>query len=244
MNQWVMQIFGSPNPATARRKLSLRGQLISTAGGIVFFLAFLAVSPWELVQRWCPASSFHTRILGLDWLFVASVGLFLLCFSLLGVLLLSRLDLSILTDAPAPPAPRWRYFTPAIFVLACGSALSADMYIRSISYYCLTPDEIVVQTGNVRSPRTYTWNEVREIHGWCWTNNGKGGPFLGGSVDLILEGGPNLSVNLLDNRGAVRMVKSALKRKNYQYYVNSTVTPDACPHDLYPLLWSWADGKD
>jgi hypothetical protein len=234
-----MQNIESSDPVAPRRKLSLTGQILASGLGLVFFLALLLVSPTEMANKWCPASSFYTRGFHLGSSFAPSVFL-ALCFPALTGLLLSRLDLSVLSNVSAPPGPRWRYFTPVLCLLACGSALSVHLYIRSVSYYyCLTSDEIVVQTGYVDGYHSYTWDDVKEVHGQCWTNNLKGGPFLGGSINLLLPSGPELSINLLDKRGTAGMVKDALRGKNYRYFVNSTVTPDACPHEIYRLLWDW-----
>jgi hypothetical protein len=66
---------------------------------------------------------------------------------------------------------------------------------------------------------------------------------LGGSINLELEGGIELPVNLRADNGTLspnyRMVKNALTGKTYQYYVNATVTPMTCPPNLYALLWNW-----
>jgi hypothetical protein len=238
-----MQNIGSSEPTAARRKLSPTGLILTIGLGLVLVLALLFISPTEMANKWCPASSFYTRILRLGSSFAPSVFL-ALCFPPLATLLLSRLDLSVLWNVPAPPGPRWRYFTPAVCLLACGSALSAHLYIRSVSYYyCLTPDKIVVRTGYIAGPHAYTWDDVKEVHGQCWTNNLKGGPFLGGSINLLLEGGSELSINLLDKHGTAGMVKSALRGKTYRYFVNSTVTPDTCPHEVYRLLWNWPNDE-
>ena len=142
------------------------------------------------------------------------------------------------------PKSSKRNFAVAVCVFSSGAALSAYLYIRSISsYYCLTPDNIVVLTKYSDKVRNYDWSAVKEVHGICWTHDGKREHFLGGSVNLELEDGIELPVNLRADNGTVSSnylkVKTALIGKSYQYYVNATVTPAACPPNLYPLLWNW-----
>jgi hypothetical protein len=153
-------------------------------------------------------------------------------------------DRSLWWGPSAMPRASKRIIAVSVCVFSSGAALSAYLYIRSISsYYCLTPDNIVVRTDYSDKVRYYGWSAVKEVHGICWTHDWKREHFLGGSVNLELEGNIELPVNLRADNGTVspnyRMVKAALTGKTYQYYVNATVTPTACPSNLYPLLWNW-----
>ncbi|WP_428492469.1 hypothetical protein [Rhodopila sp.] len=86
---------------------------------------------------------------------------------------------------------------------------------------CLTLSEIVVRTNYSDKVHKYDWSAVMEIHGICWTHDWKKEHFLGGSVNLELQGGIELPVNLRADDGSVspnyRMLKAALTGKAYQY---------------------------
>jgi hypothetical protein len=231
-----------PTPI-GRRKLSHEARILQV---VALFLTVVGMF-WclmELPGKWCPSNSFYGRALHVDYWPFMTAG-FLAPFAV-GVLpfLAALADWSLWWGPTSLPRSSKRNFAVAVCVFSSGAALSAYLYIRSISsYYCLTSDNIVVRTNYSDKARNYDWSAVKEVHGICWTHDWKREHFLGGSVNLELEGGIELPVNLRANDGTVslnyRMVKNALIGKIYHYYVNATVTPTECPSDLYPLLWNW-----
>ena len=239
----IVQDVNVSRTSTVRRKLSLEARILQV---VAVFLTAVGMF-WclmELPGNWCPSNSFYGRALHVDYLPFMAAGLLALFTLGASPLLAAMADRSLWWGPTSLSRPARRNFAITVCAFTCGSIISSYLYIRSISsYYCLTPDDIVVRTSYLDEVHNYRWNAVKEVHGICWTHDWKREHFLGGSVNLELEGGIELPVNLRADNGTVspnyRMVKAALAGKAYQYYVNATVTPTACPPNLYPLLWNW-----
>jgi len=213
-------------------------------------MAFILHWPEQLQSEWCPSLTFHHEDItsGLQIL-VALTGGFS-SVSGLTLLLLSRVDLSAWSGGYGAPKPRSRYFFVFIYTYLLIFVVSGCFFMNiAHSYYCLTPSEIITRTGYFDPPRKYSWQDVKTVYAWCWTEKTKYvGPYLGGSIMLALADGTKVRVTLSwheqTSLPVYKAIRAALRGKTYQYFVNSTVTEKSCPAELYELLWFWPSNPD
>jgi hypothetical protein len=126
-----------------------------------------------------------------------------------------------------------------------GMLIAGVIFANNAEYYdCVTPDEIIIQSGYFDYQRHFAWDDLESVRAWCWTAKPRGGrSYQGATLTLASRNGEQIPFGLV-NGGEVltreyQMLRAVLKNRSYGYYVNSTVTPSSCPPSLYPLLWYW-----
>lgn len=228
----------------ANARLSEKARLAAFVGLVAFLACTMAYMtlPFFLRQRLCPPStvwciasgSVSTILFGMLLIFAAAF------------VLLVRYG----TRFPENQPPRSRRPPSALFVLRHGQVaaivgvlcgISGLIWVNYLeSYYCITPDQILIKGGVFRSTRLSGWDGVTVVRADCGRGRGN---FLWSNLRLTLSDGTAMTVplrvDLLDRDYAI--VRSALAGKHYEYRISTTVVPDLCPPDVYPLLANLAD---
>jgi hypothetical protein len=130
--------------------------------------------------------------------------------------------------------------------LAASVAVGASAFIlnaavianMTLSYYCVTPSEIVVGPGIFGSRERVRWDDVKLVHAYCWQSAPRRrfdwGARSGGLL-LRLANGRTVTLNWemgLD----FSIVRSVLAGRNYQFETSNLVR---CPSHLYELFTHW-----
>jgi hypothetical protein len=114
--------------------------------------------------------------------------------------------------------------------------------VNAADYYsCFAPTTITLRSGYFTAPRILHWTDVKQVRAWCWTSRPRNGsPYLGATLGLQFDDGLELPFGLANGAQPLVnnywMIKESLAGVDYRYILDSTVTPDACPSALYPLL--------
>lgn len=119
------------------------------------------------------------------------------------------------------------------FVL--NTAVIANM---ALSYFCMTPSEIVVGPGIAGSREQLGWNDVKLVHAYCWQSAPTGrfgrGTSSGGLL-LGLANGRTVTLNRATSFDFA-LVRNALAGRDYRYETSNLVR---CPSYLYELFTHW-----
>jgi hypothetical protein len=208
-----------------------------------------SIMPYNLQRNWCPPSTFFHEGLQGELKFIAFIPGFLAAAALCA-LLVGRIDLSAWSGAYSRPKPRGKCFLYLVCFYSVVMGASACLCIDGASFYfCLTPTGIITRQGFFDPGRRMGWEDVKAVYAWCWTAKPRNGAsYTGGSVKLSFSDGPELPVALSTRWQPVtynyEMLRKALRRRTYRYYVNSSVSAGACPPALYPLLWFWPSDEN
>ena len=142
-----------------------------------------------------------------------------------------------------PPRPHSAIFVlphaqvAIIVAMLCGvSALIWVNYLES--YYCVTPDQILVKTGLLNSTKSKGWQDVRVVRAEC--GHGRNG-LIWTDLRLTFFDGTEITVPLRTNRLSrdYKTVRAALAGGHYDYHMSETAVPNLCPPTVYPLLTNW-----
>jgi len=108
----------------------------------------------------------------------------------------------------------------------------------TLSYFCITPSEIVLGPGIVGARERFGWDEVKLVHAYCWRSAPQGRFGHGssnGGLTLGLANGRTVPLNWATDRGFT-LVRDALAGHNYQFETTNLVR---CPNWLYELFTHW-----
>ena len=233
-----------------RRQLDVPSQLLAIPVGFLCVLALTgAISlPSYFQSALCPPSSFkHWRLVPGSESLIFGILIGPLSLVTLFACILARCRL-LSFSGDIQPAPPGKYNMALILMSVCGVFIGGALFVNNADfYYCLTPTDIVIRAGYFDTPKELTWSDVNTVWAWCSTERPpKGAPYKGATLKLSFTDGENLLIGLVSGAQVLMQddenIKNALKNKNYQYYVNSTVNPETCPSGLYPLLWNWRSG--
>jgi hypothetical protein len=240
----------APSSASSRRnrpQLDARSQLLGILVGLLCLPVLIGVVflPSNIQSAWCPSSTFkHGQLISGGGPFVFGLFIGILSLVMLPSCLLARYKLLRYSEGSGP-APTGRYNTALIVSSILGLLISGAIFLDNAAhFFCLTPTSIVIQSGYLDTPRTLTWDDVNTVRAWCWTARPRGGrPYRGSTLTLLFTDGEALPFGLVDGGRILtqdyEQIRKSLGGKNYRYYVNSTVGPESCPPELYPLLWYW-----
>jgi hypothetical protein len=240
----------NPSPASSIRKrpvLDGRSRFLSRLGGVLCSVIILGFIFFPLITKssWCPSSTFKYGLLpSATGFFIAGIPIATLSAIFLTVSLLMRYGLVRFTGASGP-VPVGRYNTAMIISSVLGLLISGVIFCEGAAhYFCLSPESIVFQSGYPGRPRTLTWDNLTSVRAWCWTAKPRGGrSYQGSTLTLLFMDGKEIPFGLVDGGQFLmqdyEQIRKVLKGKNYDYYVNSSVNPNSCPPELYPLLWNW-----
>ena len=240
----------SPSPASSMRKrpgLDERSRLLCALGGVLCFpiiLVFIFL-PLIIQNSWCPSSIFKHGQLVFGSEFII-FGILIVTPSMIFLLvsLLMRSGLLKRSGAWGPATPG-RYNTAMMTSSILGLLISGVIFLDgAMHFFCLTPINIVIQSGYLDRPRTLTWDDLSAVRAWCWIARPRGGrSYQGSTLTLLFTDGREIPFGLVDG-GQILLqdyakIREVLLGKNYDYYVNSTVNQNLCPSEFYPLLWNW-----
>jgi hypothetical protein len=110
------------------------------------------------------------------------------------------------------------------------------------NYFCITPTNIVVHAGIFAVPKTYNWNDITSVTSKCYAFKRSRG--RSGALGLTFGDGQEVPFGLVNGSQILMTdydkVRTLLKSLNYRYQISSSVTPDQCPPELYPLFRNWS----
>jgi hypothetical protein len=243
-----MDATSSPSSKPKRLQLDARSQLLVILVGLFCVVPIIIGAgslPDTIENAWCPLSTFrHGQLLSGIGFFVFGLFTGILSLVMLPTGLLIRYKLLRYSEA-SDPVQAGKYNAALIISSILGLLISGTIFLENAAhFFCLTPNYIVIRSGYFDTPRTFTWDDISTVRAWCWTARPRGGrPYLGSTLTLLLTDGEALPIGLVD-RGRILMqdyeqIRKSLEGEKYRYYVNSTVNPESCPSELYPLLWYW-----
>jgi hypothetical protein len=237
-------------PATPSQKppqLAVRTQRVAKLCGLLAAVLLTSGLPLAFYFHGaqCPASTFDFGVLPP----ARSVPFAIVLATFSVIMLLS--SAAIISKMPTYSGyfiSPWRakYYIKLTFLSICGILVAEAMLINIIdyTYFCATPTNIVIRSGYFDTPRAFTWEDVKVVHAWCWTarpRNAKS--YQGGTLGLSLSDGEEIPLGLVDGGRILlkdyEMIRRSLENKNYRYYTDSSVRPDSCPPELFPLLRDW-----
>jgi hypothetical protein len=229
-----------------RPKLALSSRILASVAGVVatFILWWAFMATDEIQRSWCPPATFRSGELYSGALGVVLSSLLPISLVFLAAGLMGRygLLLDAETELPLPPS---RSSKVLIVLSTIGLAVSIGAFVdQADSYFCVSPRAVVIRRGALHAAHTLGWNDVQAVYAWCSTTSPRSGPsYKGGAIRLAFKDGETLVLGLTLHDQILteeyKSLKKSLGAVDYQYYVNSSVTPDACPSGLFPLLWYW-----
>jgi hypothetical protein len=141
-----------------------------------------------------------------------------------------------LPNTDRPPVDHRQRRKVAAMAAGCGLAASTVLWADFVrSYYCVTPQDIVLHHGVFASPRVLPWNEVEAVQGSCRKDK------YGATAGLALSLSNGLQIDVaLTSTPSQATIRSALAGRRYAYSLSNTVTPELCPDGVYQALTHWS----
>lgn len=234
-------------PARQRAKLSGPSKLLMLLlmAAVVIIMMRAVTIDLQYPATHCPVSTFHHGRTGSGGNMLAGILIGTLSFPLLPCLIGMRFNIWTLEGGYIPQLRHQRLNTILIILSALGTGIAAAfIYNDANHYYCLGPSGVVTRAGYLANPRHLAWDDIRVVYGWCKTVRPRNQtPYKGAALTLEFDDGEKIQYGMTyggeiltrDNA----LLKNLLHDRNYQYYVNSSVTPASCPPGLFPVLWAW-----
>jgi hypothetical protein len=203
------------------------------------FMAYLTL-PVLLVRRLCPPATVWSHSSGSPAIIVFGVLLIIVAAGILlvryGAMFAASQSHQLLQPRSAIFVLPHRQVAITVIVL-CGA--SAFIWVNSLeSFYCVTPERILISNGILKSRQLRNWDDVSAVRAECGIGRGN---FLWGELRATFNDGTEIELPLRSAmlRLDYKAVRSALAGKHYKYHLSTTVVPTLCPPSVYELLANW-----